>query len=217
MSTSVRVRVRFTDVNRRAWMRVALFTLALLLAVLAQRAIYDSGQWLGGALVYVGAFVLLFVAWTRDTDALAIPIREPSREIPIVAPAHPARKFFVFPSILFALIAFFEFRYNTFAFVGTSAWLTALVLFCVAFWEGSLRAARSNLHAAIEKQPRGVVLALAGIMLLGALFYFYRLNTVPAEMTSDHVEKILDTFDILNGKFSIFLNGIQGANRCNFI
>lgn len=216
METPVRVRVRLTEVNRREWLSAGLVTAGLLVAFAAQRSIYDSGKWMGGALLYACAFALLIAGWWREKPVLALPTGEPLREIPIPAPAHPARKLFVLPSLLFAFIAFSTLRDNTFTPLGTGAWISALVLFLVAFWEGSPRETVERLRGIVLKQSRPVLLALTGILILGAFFYFYRLDEVPAEMTSDHAEKILDTFDILNGKYSIFFERNTGREPLQF-
>ncbi len=42
-------------------------------------------------------------------------------------------------------------------------------------------------------------MVLAGILLIGVFFYFYNLDGVPAEMTSDHAEKLLDVNDVVTG------------------
>lgn len=216
MSTLVSFHVRLTEVNRRAWIGVGLFTLGLVLALIAQRAIYDSGQWLGGALVYIGAFGMLLAAWSYNALAIAIPASEPLREIPLPAPANPARKLFVLPATLFAVIAFASLNGNRFTPLGTASWVTSLVLYIIAFWEGSLRDALRNLRGIVMRQSRWVILALIGIVVIGAFFYFYHLDLVPAEMTSDHAEKILDTYDILHGKFSIFFERNTGREPLQF-
>lgn len=216
MQTIVRVRVRFTDVDRREWISAGLFTAGLLIAFAAQRSIYDSGKWLGGALLYACAFALLIAAWSREKQIFALSPGEPLRDIPIPAPAHPARKLFVLPSLLFAFIAYSTLRDNTFTPLGTGAWISALVLFLVAFWEGSPRELADRLRETLGGQSRSVLLALAGIVMLGAFFYFYRLDEIPAEMTSDHAEKILDTYDILNGKYSIFFERNTGREPLQF-
>lgn len=216
MSTLVRFRVRLTDVNRRAWIGVGLFTVGLFLALIAQLAIYNTGQWLGGTLLYIGAFGMLFAAWSHNSSIITLPVKAPWREIPSAAPANPARKLFVLPATLFALIAFASLPNNTFTPLGTVTWVTSLALYFIAFWEGSLSDAVQNLRAILASQSRWVMLALLGIVILGAFFYFYRLDAVPAEMTSDHAEKILDTYDILHGKFSIFFERNTGREPLQF-
>lgn len=215
MSIPVRVRVRITSVHRRAWLTVFLFTIGLALALLAQRGIYEAGASLTSALVYWGAFLFLLVAWAREETAFALPIREPARES-ARARSDSARALFVLPAFLFALIAFFELRENTFTVFGTTAWLTALVLFVLALWEGSPLDTVRKMRVVLARQSRWTMLALAGIFLLGIFFYFYRLDAVPAEMTSDHAEKILDTYDVLNGERPIFFERNTGREPLQF-
>lgn len=222
MSISVRVRVRFTPINRRAWMGVALFTVGLLLAFLAQRAIYESGKPEAGALFYICAFALLGAVWFRRERVASVqaipslPVRAPLLKTPSHPRAHPVRKLFAFPALLLTIIAFAELTGNRFTLPGTLAWLTALGLFLFAFWEGSPSARLSSLRTAFSRQSRWVTLALAGIVLIGAFFYFYRLDAIPAEMTSDHAEKILDTYDILHGTYSIFFERNTGREPLQF-
>jgi 4-amino-4-deoxy-L-arabinose transferase-like glycosyltransferase len=48
----------------------------------------------------------------------------------------------------------------------------------------------------------GILVVL--IIAITVWFRFYRLGSVPPEMTSDHAEKLLDVWDILRGKYSVF-------------
>jgi len=50
----------------------------------------------------------------------------------------------------------------------------------------------------------GFILAFVLVMVLGFGFRFYQLDSLPQEMTSDHVEKILDANRVYNGEFNIF-------------
>lgn len=224
MSTSVRLRVRLTDVNRPAWLLLGLYTLGLGLAFFAQRAIYDSGHWLPGALIYVSAVTGVMAAVIRGGEATRLPIRAVTKTAPDEH-AHPGRKYFVLPAFMFALLAFFALRGNEFTPLGTFAWLAAIAIFLFAFWEGSPlelgRALRERAAVLTRRDARGrrarlVLLALLAIMMLGVFFYFFRLDAVPAEMTSDHAEKILDTYDILNGKHSIFFERNTGREPLQF-
>ena len=49
------------------------------------------------------------------------------------------------------------------------------------------------------------------ILLTGAFFYFHNLDTVPAEMVSDHAEKILDIREIVNGARPVYLERNNGS------
>ncbi len=50
----------------------------------------------------------------------------------------------------------------------------------------------------------GYILVFIAIMILGFGFRFAQLDSLPQEMTSDHVEKILDSYRVYNGEFNIF-------------
>lgn len=222
---SVRIRVRLTAVNRSAWLAAGLTCAGFLLALLAQRSIYDSGLVMPGALAYLGAFALLIAAWAFVGDRLSLPVR-PAR--PASRPtllSSPARPLFVLPAIVLALVAFFEATGNTFRLLGIIAWLASLLLFCFAVSQGGSAEARRaivDLRArftrrdAAGRHARWVALALAAILAFGAFFYLYRLDAIPAEMTSDHAEKILDTYDILHGKFSVFFERNTGREPLQF-
>ena len=51
---------------------------------------------------------------------------------------------------------------------------------------------------------------LAAVVLLVVFLRAYRIGEIPAEPFSDHAEKILDVFDISQGKFSIFFERNTG-------
>lgn len=220
-----RVRVRFTTVHRQEWITLAFFTSGLLVAFLAQKVIYESGASVAAGLIYFSAFLFLFAAYGRSPAVFGVPVREPVREPECAQSAYAARWLFVFPAFVFGLIAFFEARPNEFTLLGVSAWATSLVLFLTAFWEGSplavWRSARRSFSVLGRRDKRGqrarwLCAALLGIVALGVFFYFYRLDAIPAEMTSDHAEKLLDTYDILHGKFSVFFERNTGREPLQF-
>jgi uncharacterized membrane protein YgdD (TMEM256/DUF423 family) len=221
----VRIRIRFTEVHRREWVTLAFFTFGLVVAFLTQRVISDNGASFAAGLIYFSAFLFLLAAYGRGSNVIAIPIRPPTRAVPAAQPANPARWLFVFPAFVFALIAFFEARPNQFTLLGTTAWLTSLALFLIAVWEGSpldvLRQVRAKISVLFRRDKRGqrarwLIVALLGILAVGAFFYFYRLDAIPAEMTSDHAEKLLDTYDVLHGKFSVFFERNTGREPLQF-
>ncbi len=51
---------------------------------------------------------------------------------------------------------------------------------------------------------RPIIVAFALIMVLGISFRFTQLDSVPREMTSDHVEKIQDAYRVSTGDYKIF-------------
>lgn len=222
--TNVNVRVRLTDIHRREWVLVGITTFALLLALFAQRAIYSTEEWTNGALFYLVAIVLLVGVWVREGAASALPIT-PIESARSVTHIISARRLLVIPSLLFALLAFLTLGENEFTVTGTFAWLTSLVLFFVALWDGTPAQWWASLkrYAAtwtkLNTRPLRIswtTVVFVLIFAVGAFFYFFRLDAVPAEMTSDHAEKIYDTYDILQGQRPIFFERNTGREPLQF-
>ncbi len=103
---------------------------------------------------------------------------------------------------------------NTFTPVGVIVWVASIFV-----WLGVLAPAGWTLRgwlAARFGQSRGLLgremrfrlswtaLALIAIMLVGGYFRFAEFNAVPPEMTSDHVEKLLDAQRVLDGNHQVF-------------
>ncbi|MCS7002833.1 MAG: hypothetical protein NZ518_08290, partial [Dehalococcoidia bacterium] len=100
---------------------------------------------------------------------------------------------------------------NTFTIAGVIAWLASVLLWVWTFapqgWTpaAGLRTVGSGL-AALGRVRLGnsTFIALVIIMALGAYLRLIDLDRVPGEMTSDHVEFILDAHRALNGQTSVF-------------
>jgi hypothetical protein len=58
-----------------------------------------------------------------------------------------------------------------------------------------------------------LVLLVVGVVLF---FRFYRLDNLPAEMVSDHAEKLLDVSDVLNGELRVFFPRNTGREAFQF-
>ncbi len=91
---------------------------------------------------------------------------------------------------------------NVFRLEGAMAWFISIGLWVAAFapagwgWLPTWR--RVRLH------PDATFVALLAIMLVGLFFRVNELSRIPPEMTSDHVEKLLDSQRILNGNPQVF-------------
>ncbi|MER3403954.1 MAG: hypothetical protein C4289_01210, partial [Chloroflexota bacterium] len=94
-------------------------------------------------------------------------------------------------------------------------WLGGVWLLCRGLWEGTppdlgllswLRALPERLAGLREQRVRiaSELLVLLALTALAAFLRLYRLDAVPAEMTSDHAENILDIQDILAGHHMVF-------------
>jgi len=105
------------------------------------------------------------------------------------------------------------------------AWLASIVFFLAAFWQPEKSAAEWRalirtrwyaLQSGLTLRWSGTTLALMAILFVGAFFYLNHLDTIPAEMTSDHVEKLLDVNDILEGHFPVFFPRNTGREPLQF-
>ena len=100
----------------------------------------------------------------------------------------------------------------------------AIGAFLAAFWErgpapashreGSPCASRGRTERALPFALGAVAFLL--VLALAGFFRFYRLDLVPPEMNSDHVEKIFDIRRVLNGQFDIFFVGNGGREPMEF-
>lgn len=96
---------------------------------------------------------------------------------------------------------------------GVIAWVGSVALWWVilgvdlsavptrAAWTKRWRQARRR---AIRWRPGWDVLALAGITAVGIVFRLHDLASTPPEMTSDHIEKLLDALRVSEGYYGVF-------------
>lgn len=106
-------------------------------------------------------------------------------------------------SIVFALLAFWDFGSGVFTLVNLGFWGLSLGLFFYGLW---LKLPKVPQEITSEERRRkmihsGLLVAAFGIALF---FRLYHINSVPAEPFSDHAEKILDVYDITQGQYKIF-------------
>ncbi len=107
---------------------------------------------------------------------------------------------------------------NTFTLPGAVLWLLgcALVLWAVAEpisqrWTKAIWR-DDRLELRLERST----LALLAILLLAAVLRFADLAALPQEMTSDHVEKLLDISDVLAGRRPVYLPRNAGREPLEF-
>lgn len=191
---------------------------ALLLALAAQTAFEPPDRaWQTGLLLWAGALLVLIWSWRRNEWLLAN--LRPDRLDPVQSQG--VRLFDLVLGTILALIAFFLFGSyhlgflisdgNKFTFINFYLWLLALAFLLRAFWlpqerfRGWLKRTWSTLR---QREWRLNItrfgLLFAAALLIAAFFRYYRLAEVPPEMLSDHAEKLLDVFDVLNGETRIF-------------
>lgn len=132
-----------------------------------------------------------------------------------------ARWWFAGIATLSTVLAYLGFAGNRFTTIGVTAWLAAIGFFLLAVAERPATDWRERVTGWLCTGSWSMRLTWVGIALLGitlvAIFYrTYRLTGVPAEMTSDHAEKLLDVHDVLNGLRPIFFVRNTGREALQF-
>jgi hypothetical protein len=171
--------------------------LGLVLAILAQRQFEPKASPQLAVVIY--ALALLAFLWayaTREWDLPPLP-----EDNPRIDPQTYLRDPFLI-SLPLAVAAFIAFTGNLFNLLNLSLWIAAIGLFFYALWLPDETLARlKNWFSSLDW--RWVAL----VLVVFALTFFYRtydLAGTPKEPFSDHAEKLLDVYDVLNGQFSIF-------------
>ncbi len=106
---------------------------------------------------------------------------------------------------------------NRFTTLGVVTWAASIVLWVIVLAprEWGITVFVSAIRG--TRLPRGwTMVLLVAIMLVAILFRFTNLNGIPSEMTSDHVEKILDSQRILNGNPQVFFPNNGGREAIQF-
>ncbi|GAB4570706.1 MAG: hypothetical protein Kow0077_05440 [Anaerolineae bacterium] len=103
---------------------------------------------------------------------------------------------------------------NQFTVVGVAVWWASVIVWLMALapdgwtWQAALGRWRARLGSLARMEVRlrlsWTALALLAIMLVAAIFRLTDLSGVPPEMTSDHVEKLLDAQRVLDGTTQVF-------------
>lgn len=112
-----------------------------------------------------------------------------------------------------------------FNILNTSLWILSTAYLVKAFWQSSVKENvpvyqriqslwKALLSARISVTRWGLIL-IAVIAVIG-FFRFYRLDSVPMEMVSDHAEKLLDVGDVLNGDLKVFFTRNTGREAFQF-
>lgn len=123
------------------------------------------------------------------------------------------------------VISFVLFGGNRFNTLNLFTWIFAIVSLLIALFPQNtfpkivlwLKTARKWMRSPeinLSVTFWGVVLVLT--LLLVGYFRFASLNQLPAEMVSDHAEKLYDVRDVLNGQYKIFFERNTGREAFQF-
>lgn len=114
-------------------------------------------------------------------------------------------------ALVMIVIAFLWLPNNQFTAMGALAWLGSVACFVAAVWQ----VGEQQETPQFSNQSLGRWLLLAGL-LLGGFLRFWQLDQVPVEMTSDHIEKLVDIQTLLSGSRPIFMPMNGGRESLQF-
>ncbi len=129
-------------------------------------------------------------------------------------------------SAVCALLAFLLFGGNRFTVVNLAVWILSLIFGGLAFCSVDFRELTGrcrNWFSGIAGRKFRLCFGISAwnllwLAVLGccSFFLFYRLDSVPMDMVSDHAEKLYDIKDILDGKSPIFFTRNTGRECFQF-
>lgn len=193
--------------------------LALTLGLLAQSSLQPTtGAYTTGAVLLVAAFALAIWAGWRGEWRLPDFAQQPAPENPI-----RLRPGWLVAALLFSGLTFLisgENRLSGLSLVFTLISLGALTVAALERLPNPLPWLR-HLFQGLAKPRWQLQVSRTTLLLLlvtGVVFFFrfYRLDSVPPEMVSDHAEKYLDVRDILAGAPHIFFPRNGGREALQF-
>lgn len=202
--------------------------LSIILAVLGQRYLAGQQYVLDGAL-YLGLGVILFlIATTRNALPPAL---WPQNHAPI--DSEPAmeitrrRRILLGAAALLAALAFVSLADNQWTRMGLLAWLGSIACWWLALarwpsvsryefgrWAAGWGERVQRGHMSVRVSWTSVI--LLAILALSLFFRVYRIDSLPPEAQSDHVEASEDIRSILNGDYMIFFPRNTGREGTQF-
>ncbi|HHX65789.1 MAG TPA: hypothetical protein GX702_12965, partial [Chloroflexi bacterium] len=175
-----------------------------------------AGQWAldrlstplwGGVLLVLAAasFVAIWEGHPIERDSGAVGVARNIPRAPVVA------------AVVLGILSFFRLGGNRYSLNGTLLWLGGLICLAAAAYTGPLQ-----LRARLSMLRRdGLYLgwhlvALLGIMALGAFYRLFRIHLIPLEMGCDLPHNYFNIAAILRGEFPVFFPSFPGREGLFF-
>lgn len=203
--------------------------LAIGCALFAQWTLENAGRPIGtqSAALVLGMYGLAFglLVWATLVHELNLPEAEPVK--PQTDPQTFHRNAFLAAIVLLG-VAFTQFGKNAqnqhvFTFNNLILWLGSIALFVRGLWlaRPDKPLVWKRLLAFAQRNSWQITITRSGLLLLSviALVLFFRLfnlSGVIAEPFSDHAEKLLDVYDITQGKYFVFFDRNTGRELLQF-
>ncbi|MCC7119469.1 MAG: glycosyltransferase family 39 protein [Anaerolineales bacterium] len=171
-----------------------------------------------GIFFYFIALMLTALAFARRQWSIAeLPESETRRDSFVIR----SSPFVV--SLVFSALTFFFMSKDRFTAFNVTLWVLTLAFHLLAFWAAEPRreVRAFNPFAWLTQSEWKFTVTRHGLLVffvfaLAAFFAFYKLSAIPDNMTSDHAEKLLDVYDISQGKYSIFFPRNTGREPLQF-
>jgi hypothetical protein len=223
-ATVIRVpQVRRSAIEWEQFRPLALLGGLLLIALVGSFILVSSRGTLQDGNLFVGGLLLLFSA-AGITYLTAIDyhlLRLPPLKIVDETPAgqdffatHGLRIMLVGMALVWGAGSWFFNTNNKFTTIGVVCWIMSVVTLIAAlldrnlylgYWVNkTIQWIRSLPKTAISFRLSWTIIALAIILIVGAWFRLGNLDAYPVDMTSDHVEKLLDAVKVYEGERPIF-------------
>jgi len=196
-----------TSTHRSYWPLTQII-IPIILAILAQRSLEPPGRSIVvGVILYLLAIVWLIWINFKGLWVISSPQKLLKENFPL-----NFKPVWIWICTIFSVSSFLLFGNNTFTRVNFLLWFLALFSYFFAFWQPDIHS--STIRSRVIKiwqrfSSQGIVISpwtllVAGVFFLSAFYRLYLLNQVPAEMFSDHAEKLIDVKNVLDGQLNIF-------------
>lgn len=173
---------------------------SFLLALLAQYFVEPPNrQGVLSFALYLGAIGVGI--WSYKTNEWRLPALPATYQIqdPLYTKLIP-----IIISVILAGIAFVDFSDNLFTLRNVGFWVFSVIALVYGLWIRTPKISYSSNSKWIS------LLLFVAVFSIAIFFRLYQLDLVPVEPFSDHAEKILDVFEITEGKTRIFFERNTG-------